>query len=349
MPRIPSILIHQAASVSPFLPSILRGTRDLSSARTELRWITEEFQQNRTAFLANLARLPYFPAVLQRPSRIRYRPQWKWTKRLEYLRLQPDPARIVLRQCARLRERHYPLQYILGTQPFHLLDVVVRPGVLIPRPETEELTSHLAGLLETHHPEKLNVIDLCAGTGCIGLLLSCLVKGTTTIGVDISKSALACMAENKTKHEDLLSIAGSEYRPVYHDVLSTVPKTVAFINSQLGPGKADLIVSNPPYISSAGFNKDTSRSVRLWEPRLALVPDGVDENVFYDRIIDVATEVHANGIVFEVGSWDQATSIQRLMGKKGWKSSVWPDFHGKGRTVVAFREGGWEWLQSAPS
>ncbi|KAF6241405.1 hypothetical protein HO173_000115 [Letharia columbiana] len=103
----------------------------------------------------------------------------------------------------RSRARGKPLQYILGSQPFGEVEILCRRGVLIPRPETENITTHLASLLlsppsRPQHP--LRILDLCTGTGCIPLLLHSLlaphIPSLHLHGVDVSPAALNLAAKN---------------------------------------------------------------------------------------------------------------------------------------------------------
>jgi len=174
MPRIPHALLHKTYAISPLLPLLLRATRDLPSAITELRWLTSHICSTKPSTTTT------------------------------------QQNRQLLRLCRR-RERAEPLQYILGTQPFGDLEIKCRKGVLIPRPETESYTQHLAELLQrgSAHDEmikgigldfgRVNVLDLCSGTGCISLLLHHMLLESgaggrvKVVGVDISVS---CMNNN---------------------------------------------------------------------------------------------------------------------------------------------------------
>ncbi|KAF9954452.1 hypothetical protein BGZ72_004589 [Mortierella alpina] len=116
-----------------------------------------------------------------------------------------------------------PLQYILGTQPFMDLEILVRPPTLIPRWETEEWTSRLATVLKSepgllhqnkdfstqpfYHPRAFNILDLCSGSGCISLgLASALPKGSCNIiGVDVHPKAIELARENQIKNNQLLN------------------------------------------------------------------------------------------------------------------------------------------------
>ncbi|KAF5879338.1 putative mrf1 mitochondrial n(5)-glutamine methyltransferase [Botrytis fragariae] len=244
MPRLSHALLRRAYNISPLLPLVLRETRSLSSAINELRWLREYVDKTMS-------------------HRV---PNQKW--------------RTLLKLCQR-RATGEPLQYILGTQPFGELEIKCKPGVLIPRPETEAYTTHLAELLikaqrsfhETsenqHNP--LKIVDFCSGTGCISLLLYSLLHQVyprlEIVGLDISKKALDLSIQN-VRFNSLNRSAQQSVHFEFADVLSDEKLILGIFQ-----GVCDVIVSNPPYISEDGFNKETTRSVRNWEPKIALVPD----------------------------------------------------------------------------
>ncbi|CAO3571010.1 unnamed protein product [Mortierella alpina] len=116
-----------------------------------------------------------------------------------------------------------PLQYILGTQPFMDLEILVRPPTLIPRWETEEWTSRLATILKSepgllqqnqdlsswpmHHPRAFNILDLCSGSGCISLGLASALpsRSCNIVGVDIHPKAIELARESLIKNKQLLN------------------------------------------------------------------------------------------------------------------------------------------------
>ncbi|MFH0898163.1 MAG: HemK family protein methyltransferase, partial [bacterium] len=86
-----------------------------------------------------------------------------------------------------------PLQYILGSVPFCSLDILVQPPVLIPRPETEEMVCWLIDIIKKSSKTKISILDLCCGSGCIGLALAHALPEATVLGTDISPHAV-CLA-----------------------------------------------------------------------------------------------------------------------------------------------------------
>ncbi|KAK5146747.1 hypothetical protein LTR04_000979, partial [Oleoguttula sp. CCFEE 6159] len=132
----------------------------------------------------------------------------------------------------------------------------------------------------------------------------------------------------------------------------------------------DVLISNPPYISPSSFNTSTSRSVRVFEPKLALVPPDVSGStdlnagdVFYPRLLAIAEEVSAKIVLFEVADLEQADRVANIANSTGlWDGiQIWRDVpaetpieltrsgvkvlgHGNGRSVFCWRGEAAEWL-----
>lgn len=127
--------------------------------------------------------------------------------------------------AARLRQHFVPLQYILGSQPFGSLDILCRPGVLIPRWETEEWAGRLSKLISRHlpAPRPRVFVDLCTGTGCIPLLLASPQTATDSavIGADISPKALALFNRNVAHNYPSSSLSPNSIYSVRADVLAS--------------------------------------------------------------------------------------------------------------------------------
>jgi release factor glutamine methyltransferase len=192
--------------------------------------------------------------------------------------------RTVLREAIKRRVAGEPLQYILGKAPFRHLELRVRPGVLIPRPETEVLVDLVLDELRaigeraaTHpvgsHPEPPRVLDLCTGTGCIALSLLHEYPGVQVVATDIDPAALALAQENATLMEAPLTI-------LLDDLATTLvadPTTHASF---------DIVVSNPPYVPTAELAA-LPDEVAAFEPHAALDggPDGLH---IFRRILEQA-------------------------------------------------------------
>ncbi|KAJ5204048.1 uncharacterized protein N7498_004927 [Penicillium cinerascens] len=319
MPRIPVSVLVKAYRRNPLLPLLLKECRSLDSARNELRWLRERALRD--------SRLPG-----------RLRGSWPgWRARL--------------RSMCLWRSRGFPLQYILGDQPFGDLEILCRRGVLIPRPETESYTVEAARLIrqalaqeEPGSPgtRSLRVLDLCTGTGCIALLLHALLashfKDMIVLGVDLSPIALNLAQKNLDHNVDkgLLSRrASTDIHFQRADVLGRSDSSIPAVEevlpkyfsqsgalSEPSATRCDLLISNPPYISASEFRDGTTaRSVRLFEPRLALVPpatgsteDAQDrpEDIFYRRILTLSIKLQAKVTVLECGDMTQAGRVVEM-------------------------------------
>jgi HemK-like putative methylase len=187
----------------------------------------------------------------------------------------------------------------------------------------------------------LKILDICSGTGCISLLLYALLSRKhpkmQVVGVDISDTALM-LARDNVKHNvmqgHLIQQALKQVSFLKADVLS---ESFNLQELSVNHSKWDMVVSNPPYISEAGFSKDTNRSVRNWEPKLALVPPKAQirdsthlqaEDIFYYKILDTAWGGSARNLLMEVGDLQQALRVARIaLSMKLWSLvEVWRDW-----------------------
>lgn len=171
-----------------------------------------------------------------------------------------DHYRTRLRRCG----MGEPLAYIHGEVDFYDCTIRVNPNVLIPRPETELLVDRIVQQLKTENLKGKILLDLCTGSGCIGIALKKTLPELTVFLADISPKALALAQENARLNQ----------------------VEVAFLEGDLLHSfqgeKAHFIVSNPPYISEKEY-KELDGAVRDYEPAQALVagPKGIE---FYERI-----------------------------------------------------------------
>lgn len=223
-----------------------------------------------------------------------------------------------------LLEYDKPLQYILGSVPFGDVDIVVRPPVLIPRPETEEWCMKLVYTLQFLHNKNLTIIDLCSGSGCIAVALAKALPFAHIIAVDISDQAVALASENAVRNDVALTVIQS-------DLFLTIPTTI----------KADLIVANPPYISPTEYH-DLDPSVSQWEDRRALVADDDGLSIIKaiiqqaPRWIKANQELALHGIpqlMIEVGSQQSGQVIAQMAAADYTAITVHKDLEGKDRVV----------------
>lgn len=186
------------------------------------------------------------------------------------------------------------------------------------------------------------MLDLCTGTGCIALLLHTLLashfKDMIILGVDISPRALELAQKNldhNIKHGLLSSRAsadlhfqranvlgrGDDSIPAVEEILPKYFSQSAVSRESIGIG-CDLLISNPPYISTSDFRDGTTaRSVRLFEPRLALIPSASGfientydrpEDIFYRRILALSLKLQAKITVLECGDMKQAVRVVEM-------------------------------------
>lgn len=191
----------------------------------------------------------------------------------------------------------YPLQYILGKWNFFGREFFVGPGVLIPRSDTETLID--VCLQSIKNQENVRVLDLCAGTGCIGITIKgeCPAADVTLV----EKYDEALSFTNKNADYNKLDV-----KIVKGDVLKT----------EGADGLYDLIVSNPPYITDADM-QNLQPEVKF-EPNTALA-GGEDGLVFYRHIAkEYKKYLQANGVLaFEVGI-NEADAVTKIMEQNGY-------------------------------
>lgn len=209
-----------------------------------------------------------------------------------------------------------PLQYILGQWDFLSLRLKVGEGVLIPRADTELLCETAADRLR--RVQNPHVLDLCAGSGCVGIGVASLLPCATVVEVEKSPQAFAFLQENIKRYPQYA------VRAVQADILTDFDAV---------DGSFDAILSNPPYIASAELD-GLMREVQH-EPRLAL-DGGADGLLFYRAILTHWLEKLKKGgfCAVEIG-FDQGEQVNRLFGKFGLKNTrILKDYGGNDRVVI---------------
>lgn len=217
-----------------------------------------------------------------------------------------------------------PLAYIIGETPFCNLLFYTEQPVLIPRPETEEITDWVINKIRQSHETPHTILDLCSGSGVIGCTLAHNFPDIDVTGIDISQPACALAAKNKEK----LSL-----------------KNITFFQSDLFDHAArnnlkfDMIISNPPYISDSEY-QELDSSVTQWEDKQALTGknNGLE---FYEKIIKhapsyLSTHVQTlPQIIFEIG-YKQATAIEEIFRSHNYHAiKIYRDFSGHERWITA--------------
>lgn len=211
------------------------------------------------------------------------------------------------------RLNHIPLGYIFGKTNFYGLDFIVNENVLIPRLDTEILVEKVISEINSRN-EKCSVLDIGTGSGAIAVTVAKETNANVT-AVDISPLALEVARKNAE-----LNQVDVEF------VLSDLFENME--NRQF-----DFIVSNPPYIESAGIDR-LMPEVRFHEPILAL--DGGRSGVdFYEKIIERSNKfLKPNGkLFFEIG-YNQGESVAKLMKNKFKNICVYKDYSNNDRVVV---------------
>ena len=208
-----------------------------------------------------------------------------------------------------------PVQYIVGSTEFYGRRFVVREGVLVPRPETEELVALIVRENTTSAPR---IVDLCTGTGAIAVSLAGEIAGARVEAVDLSPIAVEVASENIRANGVDVSLESG-------DVFEWEPEANVY----------DVIVSNPPYIPESE-RADMDRNVVDFEPDMALfVPDNTPL-VFYERIADVALVGLREGgrLYFEIHE-RFAEECARMLRAKGFDNVViHNDMNSKPRMAV---------------
>lgn len=213
-----------------------------------------------------------------------------------------------------------PLAYILGEWEFYGLSLYVDHNVLIPRDDTCAVAT-LAIDQAKRMGESIRVLDLCTGSGCIGLAIASRVKEAKVTLADISKDALAVAKRNIIRNHLTGKVAC-----VQSDALRQ-PSTFL--------GKYDLIVSNPPYITTADM-EELETSVKDYEPHLAL-HGGDDGLIFYRSIAEnYKAALNPGGFLcFEFGD-DQGDDVCAILERNGYTIlERTRDYNDRERAVIA--------------
>ena len=211
------------------------------------------------------------------------------------------------------RKNGCPVSYITGEREFYSLDFYVTPSVLIPRPDTETLAEWAIEVSEGKR-----VLDICTGSGCIGITVAKNAKKADITLLDVSSDALLVARKNAERH-------GVLARLVKCDILK---EEIC--------GEYDVVVSNPPYIARDEI-KTLETDVKDFEPLLAL--DGGDDGLlFYPVIAQKAYKALAAGgyLGFEVGA-EQADDVARIMEKYFSDINIICDLAGKRRVVTGHK------------
>lgn len=215
---------------------------------------------------------------------------------------------------------HEPIQYITGEARFHGMDIKIKPGVLIPRPETEELVDLIID--DNKNKEDLNILDLCTGSGCIAIALARNLPFSKVIAVDLSETAVEVAKENSKLLKAKIQVIGA-------DIFDWDPD-IDF----------DIIVSNPPYVMDKEALK-MDRNVMDYEPHEALFVRDEDPLRFYMRIAEIAlNNLVAGGRLYLEINPLTADSLKKEMERYGFRDvTLIRDSFGKFRFLTCKKLG----------
>lgn len=388
MPRInPKDILRARSSANKALLPLLPVCRDLRSARNEIKWMTEHA-------IDISRRLQGGEAIHHSHILSNYISR----------RTQGEPLQYILgSECfgeLEIKCRPGVLIPRLAISRENEKDVCSLIAFLY-RQETAASVTHLAHLLRKSS-SSLRVLDLCTGTGCIPLLFHDVFysgrakedasqPSLDILGVDISSTALSLARENlvhQIASQAHISQASQERTRSLHrigfvqaDVFKTeeslIPALarVSHLEEEDASPSFDILISNPPYISPSAR---LPRSVRLFEPELALIPDEspghntTRGDEFYPALLHAADLVNAKVLLFEVGDLEQAKRVAEMTVKSGtWETvEIWRDHpsqgsseevldiggqkvtirgEGNGRSVFAVRGEANEWIDVVPN
>lgn len=208
-----------------------------------------------------------------------------------------------------------PIAYIAGEWEFYGLTLTVNPDVLIPRPDTELLVER--GILAVRDLPQARVLDLCTGSGCVGLALAYNCPQAQVVLADWSEKALEVARQNLLRCQLTDQVA-----LVQANALEDPAREL---------GDFDLILCNPPYIPHRVVEEELDLSVRGYEPHMAL--DGGEDGLDFYRAITLHWKwaLRSGGkLAFEIG-YDQSQAVEQLMRERGFVQ------------VRSFRDPGGHW------
>ena len=232
------------------------------------------------------------------------------------------PQELLFRQLIALRRSHFPIQYMSGQQEFYGRDFRVRPGVLIPRAETEVIVEEALKIAAGLEEETVSVLDVGTGSGCIAVSLACEDPRILVTAIEPSPVALQVAELNCRRHgcRDQVSLICCELR--------NLPKL----------GKFQMIVSNPPYLDSGSSGK-IDRGVLDHEPPEALFGESGRWSVFLEIFEAAGGLLGAEGSILLELAHGHLGNVMSLGQDHGWATrAVHKDLAGRSRVAVFGRE-----------
>ena len=235
--------------------------------------------------------------------------------RLPMVPLVDPPVVEALRTLVSRRAERVPLQHLTGRQPFRGLDLAVRPGVFVPRPETEVLVQ--TALEKVSALERPIVVDVGTGTGAIALSIKQERPDAVVFATDLSSEAVALARSNADR-------AGLDVTVIEGDLLSSLPSDLS--------RRIDVVVSNPPYVSTAEFAALPAEV--LADPELSLDGGAGGVQVIERLARESPAWLRRGGfLVVEIGS-EQGMEVSALLSDRFEDVRVLPDLAGRDRVVA---------------
>jgi len=205
----------------------------------------------------------------------------------------------ILRKWITRRINNEPIQYILGSSEFYGRSFIVNKNVLIPRPETEILID--ISIEELKNINNPLILDVGTGSGCIAITIALEIPSSTIIAIDIDERAISVAKNNIEKHE----VKNIEFvvTDIFHEKINK---------------KADMLISNPPYIAKEEVS-GLMKEVKDYEPLVALT-DNNDGLNFYRRFAEIIPIIlKNNGIaIMEVGIEDHPDRVEEIFREYGF-------------------------------
>ncbi|MCK5758867.1 MAG: peptide chain release factor N(5)-glutamine methyltransferase [Clostridiales bacterium] len=224
-------------------------------------------------------------------------------------------------ECIKKRSKSMPVAYIVNKAWFMSLELFVNEATLIPRPETEGLVEEVLRVIKESSEEKVELLDICTGSGCIGLAVAYYNKKVEATLSDINLECIEVSRKNILMNnlEDRVKVTKSNLFSAFNNL------------------KFDVITANPPYIPSEDI-RNLDSDVRLYEPLCAL--DGGTDGLDFYRNIAAETKNHLkeNGCLFMEIGINQSEAVKEILRKSGYANiSIKNDISEIPRIITASR------------
>ena len=224
-----------------------------------------------------------------------------------------------------ITEDHKPIQYIIGSVDFCDIEVFIEPPILIPRPETEEITCWIIDKLKTiPNIQNLKIMDMCSGSGCIGLSIAKAFPSFEVTCVDINPKSISLIKKN-IKQNKIKNV-----QTVQSNLFNNIEST----------NKYDIIISNPPYVSLDEW-KVLDKKIKSWEDKNALIAKNNGLDIIEKIVKQGKNFLNKNNIkpipsiILETGS-TQTPEVEKILSKYEYtKIKSFLDMSKRNRWIIA--------------